>query len=135
MKKIRNWKVYQSGVSLKNALEMLKDGKTIGGQSPIAIKNSNTGKFIDTFSYGDISFTPNEIHDDWLILVPDNDEEQKNEKIRKMMKESNCSGCNYDKIDNMTISDIWRHIAYNLDNNQMYRMLLYFYENKIFKTK
>lgn len=135
MKKIRNWKVYQSGVSLKNALEMLKDGKTIGGQSPIAIKNSNTGKFIDAFSYGDISFTPNEINDDWLILVPDNDEEQKNEKIRKMMKESNCSGYNYDKIDNMTISDIWRNIAYNLDNNQMYRMLLYFYENKIFKTK
>ena len=137
MKHIRNWKIYQSNVELKVALQILRDGKTIGGQSPVAIQHNKTGKFVECHQiYGyDLAFKPDEIDNNWLVLVPDTDEEAKNEKIRNLMKDSCASGLKHEKIDNMTIDEIWQHISTHMDKDQKYRMLLDYYDKKIFKTK
>ena len=70
-----------------------------------------------------------------MILIPDTDEEIKCEKIRQMVKDSNCSGLNHNKIDNLTIPEIFEWITDHLDNDQKYKVLLAFYDQKIYKTK
>lgn len=137
MKRIKNWKLYKDKVELNTALNVLREGKTIGGHSPVAIQHENTGKFIeqDKVYDRDLSFKTDELDNKWMILVPDDDKEQKNEKLRKLVKDSNCSGLNYDKIDNMTIHEIFRHIVTHVNEDQEYRWLLAFYKNEIYKTK
>lgn len=137
MKHIKNWKVFASGIELQAALDVLREGKTISGHSPVAIQHSNTGKFIeqDKVYDRDLSFKTDELDNKWMILIPDDDKEQKNEKIRKLAKDSNCSGLTYDKLDNMTTHQIFNHIATHLTEDQEYRWLLAFYKNEIFKTK
>ena len=133
MKHIRNWKVYRDYVSLSEALEILKKG-TINGLHPVCIQHAKTHKHIEKYEES-LSFSPKELSNEWYILVPDNDEEEKNEKIRTLMKESFCSGLKNDKIDNMTIDEIFEHIFNRLGKDQKYRMLKYYFENKIYKTK
>lgn len=137
MKHIKNWKVFASNIELQTALNILREGKTIGGHSPVAIQHANTGKFIeqDKVYDRDLSFKTDELDNKWMILIPDDDKEQKNEKLRKLVKDSNCSGLNYDKIDNMTIHEIFRHIVTHINEDQEYRWLLAFYKNEIYKTK
>ena len=133
MKHIRNWKLYRDKVSLSEALEVLQKG-SINLYKNVAIQNNKTNRFYDKFS-DDIVIKPADVNNDWIILVPDDDKEQKNEKLRKLVKDSNCSGLNYSKIDNMTIHEIFTRIASHLDEDQEYRWLLAFYEKEIYKTK
>lgn len=133
MKHIKNWKLYRDKVSLSEALEVLKKG-SINLYKNVAIQNNKTNRFYDKYT-DDIVFKPTDVNNDWMILVPDDDKEQKNEKLRKLVKDSNCSGLNYDKIDNMTIHEIFRHIVTHINEDQEYRWLLAFYKNEIYKTK
>ena len=133
MKHIRNWKLYRDKVSLSEALEVLQKG-SINLYKNIAIQNNKTNRFYDKYT-DDIVLKPTDVNNDWMILVPDDDKEQKNEKLRKLVKDSNCSGLNYDKIDNMTIHEIFRHIVTHINEDQEYRWLLAFYKNEIYKTK
>lgn len=134
MKKIRNWKEVGSKFELVKAIEILQSQKFNGFEGPFAIKCPKTGKFIETFKY-DLDFRVDELGSEWSIFVPDNDEEIKNNKIRELVKNSDCSGLNYSKIDNMTIKELWNHIESRMDNDQKYKMLLLYYDNKIYKTK
>jgi hypothetical protein len=68
-----------------------------------------------------------------MVFIPDNDEEEKNEKIRNYLKGTNCTGLKHQKIDNMTIEEIWEHISNTMDKDKKYRMLLYYFENNIYK--
>lgn len=133
MKHIRNWKLYRDKVSLSEALEVLQKG-SINLYKNVAIQNNKTNRFYDKYT-DDIVLKPTDVNNDWMILVPDDDKEQKNEKLRKLVKDSNCSGLNYDKIDNMTIHEIFRHIVTHVNEDQEYRWLLTFYKNEIYKTK
>lgn len=133
MKHIRNWKLYRDKVSLSEALEVLQKG-SINLYKNVAIQNNKTNRFYDKYT-DDIVLKPTDVNNDWMILVPDDDKEQKNEKLRKLVKDSNCSGLNYDKIDNMTIHEIFRHIVTHINEDQEYRWLLTFYKNEIYKTK
>lgn len=133
MKHIRNWKLYRDKVSLSEALEVLQKG-SINLYKNVAIQNNKTNRFYDKYT-DDIVLKPTDVNNDWMILVPDDDKEQKNEKLRKLVKDSNCSGLNYDKIDNMTIHEIFRHIVTHINEDQEYRWLLAFYKNEIYKTK
>ncbi|MBQ3415317.1 MAG: hypothetical protein IJH39_08255 [Clostridia bacterium] len=133
MKHIRNWKLYRDKVSLSEALEVLQKG-SINLYKNVAIQNNKTNRFYDKYT-DDIVLKPTDVNNDWMILVPDDDKEQKNEKLRKLVKDSNCSGLNYDKIDNMTIHEIFRHIVTHVNEDQEYRWLLAFYKNEIYKTK
>lgn len=133
MKHIKNWKLYRDKVSLSEALEVLQKG-SINLYKNVAIQNNKTNRFYDKYSY-DIVLNPVDVNNDWMILVPDDDKEQKNEKIRKLVKDSNCSGLTYDRLDNMTTHQIFNHIVNHLTEDQEYRWLLAYYEKEIYKTK
>jgi len=135
MGKIRNWKILLENVSLETAVTALEQQRINLVSGPIAIQNSKTWSFYEKFDSSTIRFKPSEIGNTWMILVPDTDAEEKNAKVREWVKESNCSGYNYNKIDNMTIKEIWEMVSNKLNEDQQYRMLKYFYENKIYKTK
>lgn len=138
-KKIRNWKLVKDGLSFMEAAKMFQermiDGKPVDN---ICIRIGHRN-FIWDEIYGASCFTndafrPAEVmSNEWKIFVPDTDEELKCEKVRQMMKDSNCSGLTYDKIDNMTAKEIWNHICNKLTDDQMYRMIKLYYSEKVFK--
>ena len=129
MKRIRNWKII-ADCDLYTALKCVKEQKYPGYIGPFAIRSCR--KQYEGVEWNE-SFTIDEIEKKWSILVPDNDEEAKNNKVRKLVKDSNCSGLSYDKIDNMTIKELWKHIESHLDADKMYRMLLLYYKEKVYK--
>ena len=132
MKRIRNWKPIIEMADIHFALKTLRTQKVEGYTGPFAIKCGN--RFISPEDTKiDMHFKLEEIDGLWKILIPDNDEEQKNEKIRELMKASNCSGYNYNKIDNMTIDEIWKSVSDSLSRDKKYRLLLLYYNNKIYK--
>lgn len=133
MKHIRNWKIYKADVNLTTALEVLKNQKVIGHDAPIAIRFRDHGKIIESYE-SNLTFNINECTNPlWEILIPDTDEEAKNKKMKKLLMESNYSGLKHQKIENMTNSEIWDYIEDHLTDDQKYRMMLYFFDNKIYK--
>ena len=138
MKKIRNWKVIKDNLDFLSASNMYKN-QAINGTlyDYIAIRIGHRIFTPDEIiKFESETFYPKEIlSNDWVALIPDTDEECKNEKIRRLMKDSCCSRLKNDKIDNMTIPQIWEWVSDHLDKDQMYRMLLAYYDQKIYKTK
>lgn len=137
----RNWKIVDSNRDCGIAFKILKDqvyyGDCIDPEcriGPYAIMHDVTRKFFDHYDE-EISLSPKETSSDWLILTPDFEQERKNTEIRNLVKESNCSGLNYNRIDYMTINEIFDYIASNLNNDQKYKILEHFYKNKLYKTK
>lgn len=136
-KKIKHWKVIKSGLSYLDALNIFTaqaiDGKPYDN---LAVRVGE--RF---FQYGESNpitetYYPSEIlRSSWEVLIPDTDEEAKCEKIRQLVKDSNCSRLNYAQIDNMTVPELFDWIMDGLDDDQKYRVLLAFYDQKIYKTK
>lgn len=133
-KKIRNWKVVAEVGDVKVAIDVLKNQQYLHYTGPFNIQSSYSKRQYDAWSYG-MQFSLEEIMASWKILVPDTDEELKNEKVRQMVKDSNCSRLTYDKIDNMTTREIWEHISGHLSDDQMYRMIKLYYSEKVYKEK
>lgn len=131
---IRNWKEIKSNVDIKTALDAFYN-KTYNDQinvKEIAINNIDTGKFLSTENTNilKVQFTSLEItNNHWSILIPDNDEEQKNFKIRQLVKNSNWSGLKWDKIDCMTINELFNHCMNHMSNEQKYKIMKEFFEN------
>lgn len=132
MKKIRNWKVIAEGIDTQKAIDILRNQEYQNFQGPFAVQSCS--KQYDSWSY-EMQFSLNEVLKTWKVLVPDTDEEAKNEKIRQMVKDSNCSGLSYDKIDNMTTRELFKHIVNRVSEDQMYRMLKLYYSEKVYKEK
>jgi len=138
MKTIRNWTVAKSNLDFQTAINMLK-ARAIQGTlyDNIAIRLRDK-MFISRVNdnIANEKFYPREIlSNEWEVLIPDTDEEAKNNKVRKMMKESTCSGLTNDKIDNMTIKEIWEYLCSKMSKDQMYRMIKLYYSEKIYKEK
>ena len=132
---IRNWKEIKSNVDIKTALDAFYN-KICDKQNyeEIAIKNTDTGKFLSSDNVNlnilKVQFTTFEItNDHWLILIPDNDEEQKNFKIRQLVKNSNWSGLKWDKIDCMTVNELFDHCMNHMSDEQKYKIMKEFFEN------
>ena len=132
---IRNWKEIKSNVDIKTALDAFYN-KICDKQNyeEIAIKNTDTGKFLKSDNVNlnilKVQFTTFEIiNDHWLILIPDNDEEQKNFKIRQLVKNSNWSGLKWDKIDCMTVNELFDHCMNHMSDEQKYKIMKEFFEN------
>lgn len=132
MKKIRNWKVIAEGIDTQKAIDILRNQEYQKFNGPFAVQSCS--KQYDSWSY-DMQFSLNEVLKTWKVLVPDTDEEAKNEKVRQMVKDSNCSGLTYDKIDNMTTKEIWKHLCGKMSDDQMYRMIKLYYSEKVYKEK
>lgn len=138
MKTIRNWTVAKSNLDFQTATNMLQ-ARAINGTlyNDIAIRLRDK-MFISRVNDNitNEKFYPREIlSNEWEVLVPDTNEEEKNNKVRKMMKESTCSGLTNDKIDNMTIKEIWEHLCSKMSKDQMYRMIKLYYSEKVYKEK
>ena len=140
-KKIKNWKVIKSGLSFAEAAKMFKEQKI--EKIPFENVSIRLGRkqYIKDPIYGTSEFDNDSFHQsaffstDWEVLVPDTDEEARCEKVRELMKNSCCSGLKNDKIDNLTIDEMYDHISSRLDKDQKYRMLLAYYDKMIYKTK
>ena len=135
---IRNWKEIKSNVDIKTALDAFYN-KIYQEQKyeDIAIKNTDTGKFLSSDNVNlnilKVQFTTFEItNDHWSILIPNNDEEQKNFKIRQLVKSSNWSGLKWDKIDCMTVNELFDHCMKNMSDEQKYKIMKEFFENRWF---
>ena len=132
---IRNWKEIKSNVDIKTALDAFYN-KICDKQNyeEIAIKNTDTGKFLKSDNVNlnilKVQFTTFEItNDHWSILIPDNDEEQKNFKIRQLVENSNWSGLKWDKIDCMTVNELFDHCMNHMSDEQKYKIMKEFFEN------
>ena len=83
-------------------------------------------------------FTFDEATDsNWSIFVPDYEEEKNLQEIRELIKTANCLyGVTFEKIDNMSIGDIWQLICSQLIESKDVQMktikafLQYVYETK-----
>lgn len=135
---IRNWKEIKSNADIKTALDAFYN-KSYHEQNyeDIAIKNTDTGKFLSSDNVNlnilKVQFTTFEItNDHWSILIPNNDEEQKNFKIRQLVKNSNWSGLKWDKIDCMTVNELFDHCMKNMSDEQKYKIMKEFFENRWF---
>ena len=136
MKHIRNWKIAKDGLLFSEAYGIMSTGRIDGVSYPnMAIQQAH-GKQYSKSEVNNITLKPSDVlYHDWMILIPDTDEEIKCEKIRQLVKDSNCSGLNHNKIDNLTIPEIFEWITDHLDNDQKYKVLLAFYDQKLYKTK
>ena len=141
LKRVRNWKVVKEGLTFQEASTIFQEQKMDG--IPYENISIRIGRrhFIKEEMYGvngfaNETFRPVEIlSKDWEVLIPDTDEEVKCEKVRQMVKDSNCSGLTYDKIDNMTTEEIWKHLCGRMDKDQIYRMIKFYYSEKVYKEK
>jgi len=137
-KKIRCWKVAQNNVSLKDALNMFNH-RSINGvlYDDIGLRFGNR-----IFQYGvdDIksaSFSVDELlKNTWEVLVPDDGAEEMTENCRKVLKESHYTGERFQKIDNMTINEMFVSVFAKLKLTSdvvKYRIIKKIIEDKLYK--
>lgn len=137
-KKIRCWKVAQSNVSLKDALNMFNH-RAINGvlYNDIGLRFGNR-----IFQYGvdDIksaAFSVDEmLKNTWEVLVPDTGAEEMTENCRKVLKESHYTGERFQHIDNMTINEMFVAVfgKLNLTSDVVkYRIIKKIIEDKLYK--
>lgn len=134
MSKVRNWQIIRSDVNIAEALEILGNQEMKPyGHGIFAIQHSKTRRLLDDRNIKNEQISVQECDNKWMILMPNTDLENKNYKIRELIKSTNASGLTYDKIDNMTIDELWSHIIRSLNTDQKYRMIKLYIENNIFK--
>lgn len=134
-KKIRHWKVIKSGLSYKEAMDIFKV-QAIQGKlyDNLSVRVGDRQFFKGEVNPTTQQYYPSElIYDNWEVLIPDTDEEAKCEKIRQMVKDSSCSGLTNAKIDNMTVPELFERVMNNLNDDQKYRVLMTFYDQKMYK--
>ena len=137
-KKIRCWKVAQSNVSLKDALNMFNH-RAINGAlyDNIALRFGN-----HIFQYGvddikNAAFSIDEmLKNTWEVLIPDDGAEEMTEKCRNILKESHYTGDRFQKIDNMGIKEMFISVFEKLNMTPdvvKYRLIKKIIEDKLYK--
>lgn len=80
-------------------------------------------------------FTFDEATDsNWSIFVPDYEEEKALSALREQVKNCNCTGVSYAKIDHMSIEEIWDIIEHKFDKETKLKMITLYIDN-IYLTK
>jgi hypothetical protein len=136
---IRNWKVIKNNLDFNLAFNLYKSHKIDGVDYPIIGLRLAPSQFIQSGVdiINDIKLSPSEaISNKWEIVIPDNDAEEKTNKLRQMLKDKNFTGLRYDKIDNMSIDEMFNtilHIMDNLDKDNKYRIAKHIIENELYK--
>ena len=136
---IRNWKVIKDNLDFNLAFNLYKSHKIDGEFYPIIGLRLGTSQFIQSGVdiINDIKLSPNEaISNKWEIVIPDDAAEEKTNKLRQMLKDKNFTGLRYDKIDNMSIDEMFNTILYimdNFDKDNKYRIAKHIIENELYK--
>lgn len=139
-KTIKHWKEEVDNLGTLIALTALKnqsfniprENRLTG---PFAIKSKASGKIYTSYS-PDLRLSSSEVLGNWILMCPDNDEEEKNNKIIQLAKESNCTGLSYERLDNMDTESIWNHlVTFMFTPKIKYRIMKWVFENKVYKDK
>jgi hypothetical protein len=137
-KVIKNWKVVRNGLDSVTAFNMFK-AQAIEGTLYDLLAIRLHGRI---FQPGIVNidqehFLAQEIlSKDWEALIPDDQMEEILENMRQMYKDENFNTLNYQRIDNMSINDLWIElvdIMSRLDDRNKYRLAKFIIENKAYK--
>ena len=75
-------------------------------------------------------FTFDEATDsNWSIFVPDYEQEQTLIDLRERIKNTNCTGISFAKIDHMSIEEIWDIIEHKFDKETKLKMITLYIDN------
>lgn len=139
-KAIKNWKVVRNGLDSVTAFNMFKAQAIQGtGYDLLAIRLHGR-----VFQPGIVDIDKEQfiakdiLSNDWEAIIPDDDMEEILEKMRNMFKEEHIGNLTYQKIENMSINDLWvelSDILYNLDDRNKYRVSKWIIENKVYKKQ
>lgn len=137
-KVIKNWKVVRNGLDSVTAFNMFK-AQAVEGTLYDLLAIRLHGRI---FQPGIVNidqehFLAQEIlSKDWEALIPDDQMEEILENMRQMYKDENFNTLNYQRIDNMSINDLWIElvdIMGRLDDRNKYRLAKFIIENKAYK--
>ena len=138
-KLIRNWKVLKDNLDFNLAYNLFKKQKVDGIDYPIIGLRLGSTQFFQSGYHNieDGRFAPWEAaSSSWEILIPDDAAEEKTNKLRQMLKDKNFTGLRYDKIDNMSIDEMWNAIIEQmsrLDKDNKYRIAKNIIETGLYK--
>ena len=137
-KVIKNWKVAIPNLDSVTAFKIFKN--RVIDDKPCDIVGLRLGWRTfqsDIDSLDNETFSSKEIlSDKWEIMLPDDDMEKILHKMRYMYKEEHFTGLSFDKIDNMSISDLYHaliDVMSSLDDMNKYRIAKFIIENKAYK--
>lgn len=136
---IRNWKTIKGDLDFNLAYNLYKLHKVDGIEYPIIGLRLGISKFFQSGLHNieEAMLSPKEATSNkWEIIIPDDAAEEKTNKLRQMLKNDHFTGLRYEKIDNMSIEEMWNevmHILNNLDKDTKYRLLKHIIENKLYK--
>ena len=137
MKKIKYWKTIKDGLDLQTALNMYRAQSVEGHLYDYLAIKLGYKIFEPGYLNKDEKFTIDEVFSNkWEVIVPDDGKEELLLKTREIVKNENFLRANYNRIDNMSISDIWNEInnvLIMLDEKSKYRLIKYIIENKLYK--
>lgn len=139
-KVIKNWKVIRNGLDFVSAFNIFKAQAVDGiDYDLLAIRLKWRVFQPGIVDIDKEQFSAQEIlSKEWEVLIPDDQMEEILENMRDMYKEENFSSINHQKIDNMSINDLWLelvNIMYNLDDRNKYRIAKWIIKNKIYKKQ
>ncbi len=139
-KVIKNWKVIRNGLDSVSAFNMFKAQAVEGiAYDLLAIRLKWRVFQPGIVDIDKEQFSAQEIlSKEWEVLIPDDQMEEILENMRDMYKDENFSSLNHQKIDNMSINDLWLelvNIMYNLDDRNKYRIAKWIIENKVYKKQ
>ena len=139
-KVIKNWKVIRSGLDSVSAFNMFKAQAVEGiAYDLLAIRLKWRVFQPGIVDIDKEQFSAQEIlSKEWEVLIPDDQMEEILEAMRDMYKDENFSSLNYQKIDNMSINDLWMelvNIMDRLDDRNKYRIAKWIIENKVYKKQ
>lgn len=137
MKKIKYWKTVKDGLDLQTALNMYMAQEVEGHRYDYLAIKLGYQIFEPGYLSKDEKFTIEEaLSNKWELIVPDDGKEELLLKTRELVKNENFLRANYNRIDNMSISDIWNEInnvLIMLDEKSKYRLIKNIVENKLYK--
>ena len=140
-KAIKCWKVLDNKLDSITAFSIFKNRVFEGKQYDIigirlGWKIFQTGK--DNIDNAQFS-TSEILSNNWEILILDIDMKSILTRMRQIYKDENFgNSLNYQKIDNMSISDLWEFLIdmmNNLDDKNKYRIAKHIIENKLYKKQ
>lgn len=139
-KVIKNWKVIRNGLDSVSAFNMFKAQAVEGiAYDLLAIRLKWRVFQPGIVDIDKEQFSAQEIlSKEWEVLIPDDQMEELLEAMRDMYKDENFSSLNYQKIDNMSIDDLWMelvNIMDRLDDRNKYRIAKWIIENKVYKKQ
>ena len=137
-KVIKNWKVIQSDLDSVTAFKIFmsriidnKSYDVIGLRLGHRTFQSNINHIgVENFSAQEV------LSNKWEIMIPDDNMEEILERMRQLYKNEHIGNIKYQKIDNMSIEDLWDSLVdvmNDLDNRNKYRLAKHIIENKLYK--